>query len=290
MRTTSNQLWRPFHQCFSRLRRAWNPKASIINAFSSFFLLTSSRTISAAVCSLHMTELYDISAHHYVVRTNVLYFDPTAQQSIPFAYGITLIILFVLPTLLLCVYPFKCIRVPIEYCLSIKSQNTFMDTFHGHCKDGTDGARDFRAVSGLNIFVLLAVTFLQICWNTTLDSQPAIPLICSATSFFIALVRPYKKTNANVVASIMFGLTAFYLTVINHTFAEHKHVKVLIFFLLTCMLAPHIVLFGYIIFKGFLISNFINVLFYEVKTSTSCFNRKSVNSFDSEHEDSQLLE
>ena len=117
------QLWRPFHQCFSRLRRAWNPKVSIINVFSSFFLLTSSRTISAAVRSLHTTELYDISAHHYLVRTNVLYFDPTAQQSIPLAYGITLIILFVLPTLLLCVYPFKCIRVPIEYCLSIKSQN-----------------------------------------------------------------------------------------------------------------------------------------------------------------------
>ena len=119
---------------------------------SSFFLLTPSRTISAAVRSLHTTELYDISAHHYVVRTNGLYFDPTAQQSIPSAYGITMIILFVLPTLLLCVYPFKC---AIEYCLSIKSQNEFMDTFQGHCKDGTDGARDFRAVSGLNILFYL---------------------------------------------------------------------------------------------------------------------------------------
>ena len=134
--------------------------------YSSFFLLTSSRTISAAVRSLHTTELYDISAHHYVVRTNVLYFDPTGQQSIPFAYGITLIILFVLPTLLLCVYPFKCIRVPIEYCLSIKSQNAlkaFMDTFHGHCKDGTDGARDFRDVSGLNILYYLLKLLFKYC-------------------------------------------------------------------------------------------------------------------------------
>ena len=82
-----------------------------------------------------------------------------------------------------------------------------------------------------------------------INSQPAIPLICSATSFFIALVRPYKKTNGNVISSIMFGLTAFYLTVISHMFAQHKHVKALIFFLLTCVLAPHLVLIGYIIFK-----------------------------------------
>ena len=153
---------------------------------------------------------------------------------------------------------------------------------------GTDGARDFRAVSCLNIFVLFAVTFLQICWNTTLDSQPAIPLICSATSFFYSFG---SSIHANVVASIMFGLTAFYLTVISHTFADHKHVKVLIFFFLTCVLIPHLVLIGYIIFEVFLKrNNFVNVLFNKAKPSTFCFNCKSLNSFDPEHEDSQLLE
>ena len=249
------QLWRPFHRCFSRLRRAWDPKASIINTFSSFFLLTSSRTISAAIRSLHKVKLYKLSltndsSVHY--STSVLYFDPDAQPTLLIVYGVTLILFFLFPTLLLCINPFKCIRVPLEHCFSFKSLNAlrvFIDTFHGHCKDGTDGTRDFRAVSGIHMFVLLAVTSLQIFWQTALDSQPVIPLMCFAASIFIALIRPYKKSSANVVTSIMFGLTAFYLTVISHTFAEHKHVKALIFFLLTCVLAPHLILIGYIIYQ-----------------------------------------
>ena len=246
-------LWRPFHKCFSHLRRAWDPKASITNAFSSFFLLTSSRTISTAVRSLHTVILYELHPHsNDINRRRVLYVDLNASQTLPLIYGFTLAILFLFPTILLCTYPFKCIRALIEYFLSFKSQTAlkvFIDTFHGHCKDGTDGSRDFRAVSGLHIFVLLAVTSFEITWNTLLDSQPVIPLVCFAASIFIALIRPYKKSSANVVTSIMFGLTAFYLTVISHTFAEHKHVKALIFFLLTCMLAPHLVLIGYIIYK-----------------------------------------
>ena len=246
-------LWRPFHKCFSHLRRAWNPKASITNAFSSFFLLTSSRTISTAVRSLHMVILYELHPHsNDNNRRRVLYVDLNASQTLPLIYGFTLAILFLFPTILLCTYPFKCIRALIEYFLSFKSQSAlkvFIDTFHGHCKDGTDGSRDFRAVSGLHIFVLLAVTSFEITWNTSLDSQPVIPLVCFAASIFIALIRPYKKSSANVVTSIMFGLTAFYLTVISHTFAEHKHVKALIFFLLTCVLAPHLILIGYIIYQ-----------------------------------------
>ena len=92
-------LWRPFHKCFSCLRRAWDPKVSIVNAFSSFFLLTSSRVISTAAHSLHTIELYKVNAHFFepLSHRKVVYFDTTAQQTIPFAYGITLIILFLFP-------------------------------------------------------------------------------------------------------------------------------------------------------------------------------------------------
>ena len=290
-------LWRPFHKCFSRFRRAWDPKASIINAFSSFFLLTSSRTIYAAVRSLHTVEMYEAIPHHDLIARRVLYIDLNASRTLPLIYGITLIVLFLFPTILFCTYPIKCIRVSIEYLLSLKSQNAlrvFMDTFHGHCKDGTDRSRDFRAVSGLPMLVLLAVTSLQIFWSTSLDSLPAIPLVCFAASFFIASARPYKKTTINVVVSFMFGLTAFYLTVISHTFAEHKHVKALIFLLLTCILVPHLVLISYISYKLFSRSNNCGWHLFEIicsKTLARFFNDKSSerNHYDSEREDSSLL-
>ena len=290
-------LWRPLHKCFSRFRRAWDPKASIINTFSSFFLLTSSRTIYAAVRSLHTVEMYEAIPHYDLIARRVLYIDLNASRTLPLIYGITLIVLFLFPTILFCTYPIKCIRVSIEYLLSLKSQNAlrvFMDTFHGHCKDGTDRSRDFRAVSGLPMLVLLAVTSLQIFWSTSLDSLPAIPLVCFAVSFFIASARPYKKTTINVVVSFMFGLTAFYLTVISHTFAEHKHVKALIFLLLTCILVPHLVLISYISYKLFSRSNNCVWHLFEIicsKTLARFFNDKSSerNHYDSEREDSSLL-
>ena len=291
-------LWKPFHKCFSRLRRAWDPKASIINAFSSFFLLTSSRTIYAAVRSLHTVKMYEALPHNNLIARRVLYVDLNASRTLPLIYGITLIVLFLFPTILFCIYPIKYIRVSVEYLLSLKSQNAlrvFMDTFHGHCKDGTDGSRDFRAVSGLPMLVLLAVTSLQIFQSTSLDSLPAIPLLCFAASFFIASARPYKKTTINVVVSFMFGLTAFYLTVISHTFAEHKHVKALIFLLLICILVPHLVLISYISYKLLSRSNNCVCHFFQAihsKPLSRFFNDKSSehNHYDSVHEDSSLLD
>ena len=113
--------------------------------------------------------------------------------------------------------------------------------------------------------------------------------------FFIASARPYKKTTINVVVSFMFGLTAFYLTVISHTFAEHKHIKVLIFILLICILVPHLVLISYISYK--LLSRSNNCVCHIFQTIHSkplsrFFNDKSSehNHYDSEHEDSSLLD
>ena len=33
-------LWWPFHRCFARVRRTWDPKASIVNTFATFLLLS----------------------------------------------------------------------------------------------------------------------------------------------------------------------------------------------------------------------------------------------------------
>ena len=290
--------WKPFHRYFSRFRRAWDPKASIINAFSSFFLLISSRTIVTAIRSLHTVRIYELTAHHSLVKQTALYIDTIASRRVPLIYGITLLVLFLFPTLLLCTYPIKYIRLILEHFLSLNTQSAlkaFLDTFHGHCKDGTDGTRDFRAVSGLHMFVLLAVTSFQIFWSTTLDSMPAIPLVCFATSIFIALARPYKRTPDNAVSSILFGLIAFYLTVISHTFAQHKHVVGVIFILLTCVLAPHLILIGYVFYKHIIIFNNVHCLIKAICSNgilrhIIIFNHDYLEISDLEHENSSIFE
>ena len=42
-------LWKPFHKHVSHLRRHWDPRASIINAFSTFLLLNLSKLVFVAV-------------------------------------------------------------------------------------------------------------------------------------------------------------------------------------------------------------------------------------------------
>ena len=33
-------FWQPFHRCFARVKRTWDPKASMVNSFATFLLLS----------------------------------------------------------------------------------------------------------------------------------------------------------------------------------------------------------------------------------------------------------
>ena len=50
-------FWKPFHKIVTRLRRSWDPRASIINAISTFLLLTLSKSIIITNNSLAQTYL-----------------------------------------------------------------------------------------------------------------------------------------------------------------------------------------------------------------------------------------
>ena len=38
-------LWKPFHRRFARVRRTWDPRASMLNAFTTFLLLSLSKVL-----------------------------------------------------------------------------------------------------------------------------------------------------------------------------------------------------------------------------------------------------
>ena len=46
-------VWKPFHKCITRLRRSWDPRASTINAFSTFLLLNFSKVVFVTSYSLY---------------------------------------------------------------------------------------------------------------------------------------------------------------------------------------------------------------------------------------------
>ena len=59
-------LWKPFHRHFAHFRRRWDSKASIVNAFTTFLLLSFSKILFVSFTLLYMSNIlvYD----HDVIR------------------------------------------------------------------------------------------------------------------------------------------------------------------------------------------------------------------------------
>ena len=71
-------VWRPFHVCFARFRRKWDPKGSVIHAFATFLLLSYSKLLTVSYSLLGATELYNNEVKELVQ----LYYTIMLQLSI----------------------------------------------------------------------------------------------------------------------------------------------------------------------------------------------------------------
>ena len=70
-------MWRPFNICFTRLRRRWDPRATIIHAFATFLFLSYSKLLFVSINFFISTQLYDV--HGAQLGPKRLYWDATVQ-------------------------------------------------------------------------------------------------------------------------------------------------------------------------------------------------------------------
>ena len=163
-------IWKPFYKIFVRLQNTWDPTASIINSFSTFMILYSSKLLFVSSYSVYPTKLYYI--HPSELDNNRTeyreYFDSNINVKVDskdhwkyVSCSIIFAVIFLLcPTLLLCLYPIQAFRGLLQRFLSTKLQlalYTFMDTFHGHYKDGTNGTRDYRYFPAVHLILLVLI-------------------------------------------------------------------------------------------------------------------------------------
>ena len=157
-------MWRPFHVCFTRFRRRWNPKGSVINTFATFLLLSYSKLLTVSYQLLDASTLYNITGK--TVGPNVLYYDAStvyfSKEHLPFAVPAlcVLLVLYFHCYILFLLYPMKSFQRCLGYCPRIRWQflHTFADAFQGCYKNGTNGTRDYRYFAGL--FLLFRVMLL----------------------------------------------------------------------------------------------------------------------------------
>ena len=66
-------LWKPFHRCFTSVRRTWDPRSSVTNAFATLLLLSS---FKVCFTTMNIISRIKLSLQNGTKLDNVLYNDP----------------------------------------------------------------------------------------------------------------------------------------------------------------------------------------------------------------------
>ena len=243
-----------FHKCFSSLRRSWDPKSSVINAFATFLLLSSFKVCFTVFSLIDRMDLY-LNGNINIV----LYIEPTTKfisKQVYFIPIVVLLTLFVLmPLLLLCLYPTKLCKLTTKCICTPRQQNAlfmFMDCFQGHYKNGTTGTYDCRFVSSIGFIVrLLVCYFLSYGWSRSHGRNNEILTYISfllfSVSLFYAFVRPCKKQYMNVIEGLLYFAISSLITSIN---IHNTYFRYLFFnMLLVVLLMPSIIYVGIIMYR-----------------------------------------
>ena len=203
-------MWRPFHRCFTRFRRQWNPKATIIHAFASFLLLSYIKIMVTSSTLLRFSNLYNTTTFKVSSYNSsaYVYVDPSLQlfdaHHAPYAaLGLfTLLIFTLLPLLLLVVYP---LRLTQRFLNTLIIRTDFlrevMQSLQGCYKDGTGqaGERDLRIFSA--IFLFCRIVYMMILIIPPSGTFGIV--IAFVLSHLVSYLKPYKEDWCNIWSSFV---------------------------------------------------------------------------------------
>ena len=212
-------FWKPFHKCFAYFRRSVALKTSVIDAFASFILLSYSNFLTISHFLLKSTYLYN--GDGMKLDTVVMYYDGSTRyfhsDHIPFAIvTISMFVLLAVFPLLLLLYPMSSFQKCLTRCkVNSLSLRTFVETFQGYFKDGTNETRDCRYFAGL--YFVLRIVDVLLSFASIHVYLIASVLLYQFTAVVFAFVQPYKKLVNNIIDCIIFSVKAVInLLIISH--------------------------------------------------------------------------
>ena len=204
-------LWKPFVPLFVRFQREWNIRNSLVQVFATFFLLSYVKVLSVSADLLMPVLLFDQKGHTisqlYLFNQGDVPF--LGSQHLPYAcLALFFLLTFtLLPILLLFLYPCSCFQVCLNRTgCSCQVLHTFMDTFQGHYKNGTNGTRDLRFFSGLYL-LLRVVVYASTVLSYQITSFAYTRVCISVLAFGVALARPYKLYVYTVIDTLFLAIT-----------------------------------------------------------------------------------
>ena len=199
-------LWRPFHRCFVRLRRGWDTKSDIIDAFATFFFLSYAKIIYQTLLLLITQYVKQVDqlgryffTYHSVLDLSIDYRDAYYLSFAIPAVLVSLIFRF-LPPFLLILYPIRVFRSYLSKChLNFIAIHTFLDKVHSCYRNGLDKDRDMRSFSGLYFFLKIAVYVVSSFSRaiTFIENWFAIGTLFFFTTLTVAIAKPYHQPYMN---------------------------------------------------------------------------------------------
>ena len=201
-------LWRPFLKCCIHFRRQWNIQSSLVDTFATFLLLSYVKFVSVSFDILAPTLMYNKWDRHI---STVLYYDGSVEyfgaDHLPYAVlAITVLLVFtVLPILLLCLYPCRWFQKFLNSChLRRQALHTFMDSFQGCYKDGTNGTRDCRYFAAIYLIARVAVHLLLDIVSA--DNNSSLIALLVIVVLLVSAFHPYKKQLFNQLDMFLLGI------------------------------------------------------------------------------------
>ena len=196
---------------------------NLIHVFATFFLLSYLKAIYTSFSILQITVPLHLDME---TRTLVPKRYLSADPHIPYfslnhlAYAIpALVVVFILSVilpLLLVLYTTRCNTLLFRQTgRGWNALKTFIDAFQGSYKDGTNGTRDYRAVSALYVVIRLIIivvygVFFPFTYNSRLRSLGYLitAIVFIVLAGFFGLARPYKTKRHNLLDVLLHTLSA----------------------------------------------------------------------------------
>ena len=257
-------LWKPFSDCFGKLRRRWDSKSDMIDVFSAFFLISYSRLIFQLGMFLECSCITRLSEDGNITYKHSLVYDPSADCvgvddstksfSVAILATVSIMLFYALLVLLLVLYPIKKFRICMSKCkLDRLSVTAFIEKFHGCYKDGLDGGRDMRSFSGL-YFILRVLPFTYIGFgvyklNLHLTVWSYTAFLFLTSTLLTAYFKPYKHTYMNVLDTLLLTNITIVCYLLSRQYIDDEATEII-----TVLLIPAAAFMLYVFYRAFPLS------------------------------------
>ncbi len=194
---------KPFHKSLLFLKRNWNIRTSTVKSFATFILLSNVKLLSTCLDILIPVDVYKLKLlqNFTVIRSRQVYSYATLEYlgSEHLPYAILALLVFCafvfLPVFVLFIYPFQLFqyfltKLPTRCILFL---NTFVDSFQGCYKDGTQpNCRDYRLFSVIP-FIFHWACFIIFALILNASYFPLATMITVFIALLLMLFEPLQE-------------------------------------------------------------------------------------------------